>query len=417
MSAVLEFLVKTRAYFNDQPLFGIGVLFLVGFVGGRLARRVRLPSICGYIAAGILCGPYVTKLVSESIVDELEPISHVALGLIALSIGGSFTFRKLRILGRSVMIITVVQILVTFFAVLLAMLALGVAKEVSILLAAIATATAPAATVAVVKEYRSKGRMTDTLLATVALDDVGCIILFCLAVATAGFLTRGISGAGLLKDLMIPVHYVVTSSIIGAVSGYIAHRLVVNRRNNNEIVVIILGFICFLTAVTAKLGLSPLLSNMLLGFTMVTFASRNERVLNVIAPVEAPIYSMFFAIAGTELQIGVLKTVGLVGIVFTLARSLGKYFGVGLGGIMTRSPRSITRYLGLCLLPQAGVGVGLMMLALNVEGLSPESKHAIRTIVLSSVFVSELLGPALTKVAIFKAGEARKGVLAAEDGE
>ncbi len=406
MADVLRALIGIRDYFHQNVIFGAGILLVCGFFGGKLAQRLRLPAITGYIVVGLLLGPSALSLVPDTVAVQLEPIPHIALGLIAISIGGRFSVRQFRTLGKDTISITLFQLVATFGAVTLLLVVFGAALPVALLLGAIASATAPAATVAVISEYRARGRMTDTLLATVALDDAGCVVLFSMVAAVCAVLAGGASRAVVFSSVLKPLWELGGSILIGLVIGYIVHRLVVNRRDRNEMVVIVLGFVLFCSAVTMDLHLSPLMTNMVLGLTLVNLSSKNERIFRMLEPLEAPIYAAFFALAGTELQLGLVVRVGVLGCVYIVARMAGKYFGSLLGALVAGSSLVIRKYLGLCLFPQAGVAIGLVMVAQQNKYIaSPEHAVQMVTIVLTSVLVNELIGPPIARYAIFRSGE------------
>lgn len=402
----MEVLIGIRDHFHQNVIFGAGILLVCGFFAGELAQRLKLPSITGYIVIGLLLGPSVLAIVPDTVTDELEPIPHIALGLIALSIGGRFNIRQIRKLGKDTVSITFFQLVATFALVAGLLVVFRMPLPMALLLGAIAAATAPAATLAVISEYKARGRMTDTLLATVALDDAGCVVLFSLAAAACAVLTgeksRGVWVASILK----PLWEVGGSVVIGLLVGYIMHRLVVNRRERNEIIMVVLGFVLLTSAITMDLHLSPLLTNMVVGLTIVNLSARNERIFRIIEPLEAPIYAAFFALAGTELELKLLADVGWLGCVYIVARLAGKYFGSLLGATIARSSPVIRKYLGLCMFPQAGVAIGLVMVAQQHAylGTSAEAVQMV-TIVLASVLVNELIGPPIVRYAIFRSGE------------
>ncbi|MCK5557547.1 MAG: cation:proton antiporter, partial [Candidatus Hydrogenedentes bacterium] len=196
------------------------------------------------------------------------------------------------------------------------------------------------------------------------------------------------------------------SVLIGLAMGYVVHRLVANRRDRNEIIVIVLGFVLFCSAISIDLHLSPLMTNMVAGLVLVNLSAKNERVFRMLEPLEAPIYAAFFALAGTQLQLRLLASIGVLGSVYILARLAGKYFGALLGASVAHSAPVIRKYLGLCLFPQAGVAIGLVMIAQRDPAFA-SSPYAVQmvTIVLASVLVNELIGPPIARYAIFQSGE------------
>jgi len=230
--------------------------------------------------------------------------------------------------------------------------------------------------------------------------------LFSVIAAVCAVLAGGTSRSILLSSMLKPLWELGGSVLIGLVVGYIMHRLVVNRRDRNEMIVIVLGFVLFCSAVTMDLHLSPLMTNMVVGLTLVNLSAKNERIFRLLEPLEAPIYAAFFALAGTGLQLKLLARVGVLGCVYIVARIAGKYFGSLLGAGIARSSPVIRKYLGLCLFPQAGVAIGLVMIAQqNTYIASSADAVQMVTIVLASVLVNELIGPPIARYAIFRSGE------------
>lgn len=405
MQELLELLVDTRDFFHDSPYFAFGVLLLCGYFSGRLAQRLKLPTISGYVVAGLLLGPSILNLVPDKVDVYIEPIPHVALGLIALGIGSQLSFRTLRSLGMGVAIITVVQLLVTFGCVAVVARLLGVDLRVALLLGAIASATAPAATVAVLTEFRARGPFTNTLMAVVALDDAGCVMLFGVVSSVGAMMTPEIH-ASVGWMLLVPVREILGAIVLGGVLGWLLHLLVRHKRERRDILIIVLGTVLFCTGVAMELELSSLIANMMLGFVLINASARNARIFRIIEPVEPPIYAAFFTIAGTELNLGVLKQAGMVGAAYVASRTLGKILGASLGAILGKASATVRRYLGLALLPQAGVAIGLSILAGQTGWLSEAQRALVVSIVLAGVVVNELLGPPCTEFAIVKAGEA-----------
>jgi len=383
-------------------------LLLAGFLGGKLASRLRLPTISGYVVAGLVLGPSILNVVPDHVVESLAPVPHIALGLIAITIGSEFRLAKLRQTGRNILIVTTVQLLVTFAAVATALVAFGAPLEMALLLGAIASATAPAATVAIASELRARGHMVSTLFGVVALDDAFCITLFGFVMAIAAAMVGSTAG-GPVSMIVHPLREIATSVAIGFAVGYIVHRLVLNRKRNNEIVVIVLGFVLLTSGVTVAIHVSPLIANMMLGFTLVNLSGRNSRVMRILEPLTPPIYAAFFALAGTELDIRTLAASGVLGLVYLVARALGKYGGASLGATLARDTITTRKYLGLALLPQAGVAIGLILVLQDTQAFThlPYMREMVN-IVLASILVNEVIGPPLTKLALERSGSTRR---------
>ncbi|MFW6337442.1 MAG: cation:proton antiporter [Alkalispirochaetaceae bacterium] len=412
MKAILTYLVQLRDLLNQHPLFALGILLLVGFILGRAAGRIRLPEITGFIVAGILMGESVGGIVPPHMSEGLKLITEVALGLIALTIGGEFSLVKLKRLGRGIAVITISQIFATFLLVAAALYLVRFPLPFALLMGAIASATAPAATVAIVQALRARGLFIDYLYGVVALDDAGAVILFGSVFA---FVSSIIGGGGESSVMLAlgAVEEVLLSVVVGFVSGFLIHALARRRSNPNEILITTLGLLFTTTAVAVIFHLSPLLANMTAGAVIINLSPDNHRIFRVLRPLTPPIYALFFVIAGTELNPRIVTdgTVLILGGIYVLFRAVGKYRGVYVGCAMSGVSRSIRNYLGICMLPQAGVAIGLVLLVEAspfMEGLAAEQLRLVQTminIVLFSVFVNELLGPPLSRFAILRGNE------------
>ena len=409
MTALIDWLVALRNLLHGNLIFGVGSLLLAGFVGGKLATRLRLPTISGYIVAGLILGPSILNVVPDHIVESLVPVPHIALGLIAITIGMEFRIAKLRRTGRNILIITAIQLLVTFGAVTAALIAFGAPTPMAFLLGAIASATAPAATVAIASELRARGPLVSVLFGVVALDDAFCITLFgfVMAFAAAG-VAASTAAASTLQMILHPFREILISAAIGAVMGYIVHRIILNRKSNNEIIVVVLGFVFLTSGIALSIHVSALIANMIMGFALVNLSVKNSRITRVLEPLTPPIYAAFFALAGTELDIRTLAATGVLGIVYLLARAAGKYGGAYLGAVAAEEPESTRKYLGLSLLPQAGVAIGLILVLQDTPAFTHLPYMGMMVnIVLASILVNEVIGPPLTKIALERSGSVR----------
>lgn len=414
MEEVLTLFIELRDYLSRHGLFGAAFLLILGCFLGKLAHRFRLPEITGYIIAGLLIGDWGLGIVHHEMGESLQIVTDVALGLIALTIGGEFALSKLKRMGAEVLIITAAQIVLTLGAVGIGLYTAGLPLHYAMLLGAVAAATAPAATVAVVQSLRAHGPFIDRLYGIVALDDAGAVIIFGVVFAlVSGILGSGDPGAAGASGVIIIAAFreILLSLIIGGVAGWVIHALSRKRNHTGELMIIALGWIFLLIAVSMVFHLSPLLSNMAAGCMIINLSPRNHRIFRNLEPLTPPIYALFFAIAGTELNPGVFadRRVLLLGLVFILARAFGKVAGVWGGAVIAKSRSNVRRYLGVCMLPQAGVAIGLVLTIQAsplVAGLPPEQKDIILmmvNIILLSVFFNELTGPPISRAAIVKA--------------
>ena len=408
MEAFWSHLEVLKHELGTHALFSVGVLLVVGYFIGKGAERLRLPEITGFIVAGLLLGQSAMGVIPLHMNESLRTLTEVALGLIAVTIGGEFYWVKLRRMGKDVLVITAVQILLTFLAVSAGLLVFHMELPYALLLGAIATATAPAATVAIVQSLRAHGVFVDYLYGVVALDDAGCVVLFGVVFAVVSGMLSHAAGAGHI--ILHAVLEVLVSIVVGIVSGLLIHFMTRRKQNTNELLIVSLGMILLTTAIAVVFELSPLLTNMAAGAVIINMSARNHRIFRALEPMTPPVYALFFVIAGTELRPGIIASGGILlwGAVYILLRGLGKYSGVWLGCLFSGTDPHIRHYLGYSMLPQAGVAIGLVLLIQAsplLEGLVPAQRLMIDTmvnIILFSVFVNELVGPVFSRYAIVR---------------
>lgn len=394
--------------FNKDIFIAAAGLLLFGFLFGRLAKVVRLPRVTGYIIAGILLGPYLLKLFSENSLNQLDFIPQLALGIVALVIGAGLSFSLIKRLGLRLIIITLLQAIGAFFLVLIFLLLFNMPLGAALPLAAIATATAPAATVAIIREYRARGPLTETILAVVALDDAVAIILFGV-ILTFNIEHLSTFGQAALASLSASFLEIAIALAIGVSLGLLAHILIKITKEVTDTIIIILGIVLLGIGLASISHTSSLLTNMFLGLTLINISSKNTDIVANLEKLTPPIYVFFFVLAGAHLNLGIFATAGLSmllwGIIFVVSRIIGKLAGAYLGGVISGASPSIRKYLGLTLIPQAGVAIGLSLLITKASGYY-EFRSIILNITLIAVAFNEIVGPICTKYALFKAEEA-----------
>ncbi|MDE0026708.1 MAG: cation:proton antiporter [Spirochaetaceae bacterium] len=411
-----ELLHDAIAAINGQPLLSLGVLILAGYVFGRLCQLLRLPTITGYIVAGLLVSDSVAGIVDHHTVASLAPITEVALSFIAITIGGEFHFAKLRRTGGKILTITLFEAL---FAAAMVSVVLGfllLPFSYALLLGAIAAATAPAATVVIVRDLRARGEFVDYLFGVVAFDDAASVLLFSIgfAVVTPLLMGGAADGAGILAAFGHGLAEIGLSALAGIVAALLIHAAAGRGRPDNEVLIITLGVLFAATALVLLLHLSALIANMCAGVMLVNLAPRNRRVFAALEPITAPVFALFFILAGAELDLSVVGQglVVLLGLVYLAARFAGKMAGVTLGSLAVNAPANVRLYLGYCLFPQAGVAIGLAMvvqgssLFVDAPGEVREMLRLLTNVVLFSVFVNELIGPLISRYGILR-GTAR----------
>ena len=384
-----------------HTLFYLGIAMVAGLVFSRIVKKVRLPNVTGFLVAGLLIGPCCLKLVPSEALEGLNIITTVALGFIAFSIGGEFRIASIRAIGKNVIIITLFQSLLAAALVDIVLCVCGFNTSESIILGAIATATAPAATLMVVRQYKAKGELTNTLLPVVAMDDAVGLVVFSVSSAVASTLSSG-GPVSVYSMAVKPLIEIVLSLVSGSLLGLlISVSMRFFHSRSNKLMICIAGVVLG-EAVANQFGLSDLLVCMSVG---AVFANLRDDALDVMDLCDGwtpPLFMLFFVISGAELDLAALPTVGLLGLIYIVVRSLGKYFGAYLGAVVVKASPNIRRYLGITLLPQAGVAIGMAQMAL---ANMPEFGARIQAVVLAATLIYELVGPVATKIALTKASE------------
>ncbi|HEY8349023.1 MAG TPA: cation:proton antiporter [Clostridiales bacterium] len=384
-----------------NTLFYLALILFAGLLFGRVVKLAKLPNVTGYLIAGLLIGPFVLRLVPADTVKGLELVSEMALAFIAFSIGSEFKITYLKKVGPMPVVIAIFEGLTATSVVALILALSGFDAELALLLGAIASATAPAATIMVIKQYRAKGPVTETLLSVVALDDAVALIAFGFAVAIVNMMQNP-GETSLILSILKPVGEILGSLLLGFLLGIMFKIPLRYFKKDSNRLIITSGFVFLGSSLASMLGLSPLLLCMAMSATLVNVSSEGISILKLADSVTPPIFLMFFVVSGMELDITVLPQVGLIGILYIIFRVVGKIVGAAIGAAIMKAPAVIRKYVGFSLVPQAGVAIGLSLLAAQ---LVPEYAQTIRAVVLSATLIYELTGPAITKVALNKAGE------------
>ncbi|MDO4753790.1 MAG: cation:proton antiporter [Bacillota bacterium] len=383
----------------------LAVVIAASLLFSKILGKLRFPDVTGYLIGGIIIGPMVLNLIPKDAVHGLEIISEVALAIIAYSIGSEMKLSALKKTGKGVLLITFLEVFMAFLVVFLSLwLVFKQDFSFSIVLGSIACATAPAATLLVIRQYKAKGPVVDTLIPVVALDDAFCIIAFgiCSSIAQAIIGGETISALALVE----PVKEILLSTLLGFVYGIVSIYIIKALRNEGELTSFVLGSIFILTSVSIRYGLSSLLVMMSFGLAMTNLSRKSNRATTALDGMVAPLFMCFFTLSGADLDFSVFKTVGIVAVVYVIARVIGKMIGAGLGAKLSRMGSTVQKYLGLTLIPQAGVAIGLSLAATKILGMDHGSK--IRAIILAGTVIYELIGPVTTKIALTKAGEIEK---------
>lgn len=380
----------------------ISIIILVGLLGGRIAKKFGLPSVSGYIVAGLLLGPSFIDLVSNEGLNSLGFITDIALAAIAFSIGNEFLLSDMKKVGNKIFLLTIAEVIGALVIVFMTMYFIfNQSFEFSIVIASMSAATAPAGIVMVIRELRADGPLVKTILPVVALDDALGIMVFSVALSIAK-MTSGLADFTLIQIVSDPLIEIFGSLLLGFLLGLGLTYLANKAKGRDELLKISLAFILAAVGAANFFNMSPLLTAMMMGGTLVNLMHNSKRVFDNINSFTPPINLLFFTLAGMSLDLKILASVGMLGVGYILARAIGKMLGAGVGAKALGESETIQKYLGLSLLTQGGISIGLSVIVRNEL---PQFSQSIVTVILFSVLVFEILGPILAKIAITKAGE------------
>lgn len=408
-----------------EILLSISVAMFAGLLLSRFVKPLKMPAVTGYLIAGILVGPYVLgRLGVEGLgfptmarVKELSLMNDVALGFIAYAIGNEFRLSQLRQTGRQALVIGVFQALTATFLVDIVLIALhftllhdALPLEDAITLGAIATATAPAATLMVVRQYKAKGKLTDLLLPIVALDDAVGLVVFAVSFGIAKAMHFG--QFDITSILVEPIVEIIMSLLLGFVMGVIFSAVEKYFKSNSKRLSLSITFVIMTVALSmvefevggVRVGFSSLLVCMMLGTVFCNECDFSEEIMSKTDRWTAPLFILFFVLSGAELELNVFRDPAVVsiGAAYILSRSLGKWLGASVSARFMHCEPAVQKYLGITLLPQAGVALGMSVTVMNTLG---ESGAVVRSIVLFGVLIYELVGPTLTRIALTRSGD------------
>ena len=375
------------------------LMLAAAFLVSRLTRLLRLPDVTGYLLAGIALGPYALRVIPAGVIEDLGFLTDIALACIAFGVGRYFTLARLRTTGSGVIWLTLTESLAAAVLIALSMRGLfGMSRSFSLLLGAIASATAPASTLMTIRQYKARGHFVDVLLQVVALDDAVALLAFSAAAAAA----QAVENAGQvnLVSVLLPLGWNAAALALVFGAGLLLAALYA-RLSKTAQLLFLLSLIMTVTGLCTLCSVSPLLSCMMMGTVYVNRSGSKAafRRLNRCSP---PILVLFFTLSGMRLNLPMLASAGIIGVAYFFIRIAGKYAGACLGAAALRETPEVRRWLGAALIPQAGVSIGLAALAARM--LSPGSGELLSTIILSSGVLYEMAGPACAKLALRRAG-------------
>lgn len=388
----------------SQVIISVAVMLIAGYVMSRLTKKLKLPNVTGYIIAGILIGPYCINIIPANVVEGMSFLADIALAFIAFSTGEFFKMSTLKKNGGKNIVITVFEALLASIVVFLVMyFALGLSLPFSIVLGALAAATAPASTMMTIRQTNSKGDFVDTLLQVVALDDVVGLVAFSVAIAVA---TASLAGTVTAGNVLLPIVYNIVAFVVGGLLGFLLKLLISKRSTDNRLIIAVATIFGF-CGICSFMDVSPLLGCMAMG-TVYMNTSGDDKLFKQLNYFSPPILLLFFVRSGVNFKLDALVSTGesvggvsllVIGVVYFFVRILGKYGGSFLGCLVTKKDKKVRNYLGLALIPQAGVAIGLATLASRTIGGNTGS--ALETIILASSVLYELIGPACAKLALY----------------
>lgn len=389
----------TDVPFSAQVLVTFGGLFLIGLLADLLGRRTPLPRVTLLLLAGFLIGPSVLDWLPQFTADWFPLLTDIALAMVGFLLGQKLTLPTLRQMGRSVLAMSIGEVILTSLLVFTVLALSGVALEIALLLAGIAPATAPAATMDVVSEYHAKGKFTDTLLGIVAIDDAWGLLVFSILLAIA----QGLSGQGGAGEVLASGAREIGGAVLlglmlGIPMAYITGRIRPGEPTQAEA----LGLILLCSGLAAWWGVSHILTAMVMGAAVANLARHHDRPFHAIEGIEWPFLILFFLLAGAALHLEALAEIGLLGAGYIGLRIVGRILGTRLGGWLSDTDPAIRRWIGLALLPQAGVAIGMALLA---SQRFPELANIILPVVLGSTVIFELLGPVATRRVLIRMRE------------
>lgn len=399
-----------------EILLLIGISIFIGTLSGKIFQKIKLPQVTGYVLAGLLLGNSGLNLWNPPLIDVFTPFINFALGIIGFMIGAELNMDTFRKRGKSIYSILFSEALVTFIVVTVVITLVTQKLYLGLIFGAISSATAPAATVDVLWESKSRGPLTTTIKAIVALDDVVALLIYGFASAFAKLMITH-ENLSLIQLIEKPMIDIGVALIVGLAGGYALIGITKFIHDRERILPFTLGIIVLTIGLAAHFQADTILSSMVLGFALTNIAPlKSEEIIDAIRKISAPIYVLFFILVGARMNIGSLLApgIGMLAMIYLLSRSFGKISGSVLGGFIGEANEKVTKYIGICLFSQAGVAIGMAIsIYQNLSQISQEAHELglmIINIIVGTTFIVQLIGPLFVKFAINKAGEVGRDV-------
>jgi len=399
-----------------HPFIYIGIALSAALAARKATELFKLPAVTGYVIVGVILGAGVLRVFGPETAEKMSAVSDAALALIAFTIGSELNLRTLRKMGRSILAITLGEVFGSFILVFATTMLISRGDTaLSLVLGSVASATAPAATLMVIQQYRARGPLTSTILAVVGLDDAVALIIYAFASSIARSILSHQPHFSLLKAFATPALEVVCALLIGSALGYLAALTLEKLRNVEEIFIGVCALIALVTGLTHLLHGSALLANMACGLVVMNLRPKlKHRVMRDLFVLGPLVYALFFVLAGSRLDFRLLPQIGILGLGYLVARTTGKMCGARLGARAGKASPAIQKYIGFSLIPQVGVAIALAIIVGQEFGhgqFGDEGKHLagyVINILLFTTIITEIVGPYLTRRAIVQSGEAGK---------
>lgn len=395
-------------------LIVVGIMTFAGLYFGKMIKQIKLPSIIGFMLVGVLLGPSLFDLINEELRNNLGFITEIALGFVAISIGLELKMSTLKQQGIAIIIIIITESLLAFVLVTTAITWFTGDLAMGLIFGAIAPASAPAGTVAIIQEYKAKGSLTKALYSVVGFDDGLGIIIFGFAAAIAKSIilqSTGIHAESTAALLLPPLIEVGLSILVGGGAAIVFVFLGRRLTSSRDLFTLLFAMVLITSGLSAPLHISLILTNMVLGFIIVNTQANSliKKIEGELSNVMPLLFILFFVLAGANLHVAAIPSLGLVGVIYTLSRSLGLIGGATFGAAVGRAEPKIRKYLGLGILSQAGVAIGLSLIVKqefsSLGSWGAEIGSAVITTVTATCIFFEFIGPILTKYGLQKAGE------------
>ena len=392
-----------------KVIISVAIMLFSGFLLTRLTKLAKLPNVTGYILAGIIIGPFVLNLIPDTVIEGTSFLSDIALAFIAFSTGEFFKIDVLKKNGGKVIVITILEALMASLLIfVLSFFILKLSLTFSILLAALASATAPASTMMTIRQTKAKGDFVDTLLQVVALDDIVCLVLYSIAIAFANAQNNSVDGFNLARDILLPFGKTIGMLVLGGLFGVLLKILMPESRSTDNKLIIGVATLFTFCGICAVIDTSPLLGCMAMGMVFINIGG-NPKFFRQMSYFSPPLLLLFFVRSGANFKLDALfRADGIgalgvplivVGLLYFIVRIIGKYGGSFAGSAIVKKDKKVRNYLGLALIPQAGVAIGLA--ALGARSLGGSMGEDLETIILASSVLYELIGPGCAKLSLF----------------